>query len=95
MAYCNHGKLSSTFADAAALDDMLDDDVQALMERFVYASAEERMRDGLCTCPPFLKRSYQLGKLRMQKLSERKRSKDVVQASLNAKFTFAPKGVRR
>ena len=88
LPFCNHGPLSSTFVSAMALDDMPDDEVQALMERFVQASKEERARDGLCTCPPFLKRAYQLAKLRMQKLNERKRSKEVVQASLQVKFVF-------
>ena len=81
-------KLSPTFANAAALDVMQDDDVQALMERFVHATMEERVRDGLCSCPPFLKRSYQLAKLRMQRLNESKRSKEAVQAALEANFVF-------
>ena len=88
LAFCNHGPRSSTFASAAALDDIPDDEVQALMHRFVSASKEQRARDGLCTCPPFLKRGYQLAKLRMQKLNERKRSKDVVQAALHVTFVF-------
>jgi hypothetical protein len=88
LAYCNHGPCSFTFGNALELDEMPDDEVRVLMERFVQATKQERMRDGLCTCPPFLKRSYQLAKLRMQKLIDRKRSKAVVEGSLTAKFVF-------
>jgi hypothetical protein len=72
LAYCNHGPQGPTFADAANLDTRADHEVEAMLRHFVEATPEVRLADGLCLCPPFLCRAWQLGQARKARAEQRR-----------------------
>ena len=74
LAYCNHGPDSQTFNNCNDLDAMPDEDVEELVNRFVTMSEDDRQEAGMCTCPPFLRRAFELGKARQARKEKRKRS---------------------
>ena len=71
LAYCNHGPCGPSFVDASDLDRKADHEVEAMLKHFVEASPELRLADGLCQCPPFLRRAWQLGQARKARAEHR------------------------
>ncbi len=71
LAYCNHGPCGPTFVDVSDLDGKADLEVEAMLKHFVEASPELRLADGLCQCPPFLRRAWQLGQARTARAEHR------------------------
>ena len=92
LAYCNHGPCSKTFAHVHALDAMIDEDVDTLMQRFVQAGPEERAQEGFCNCPPFIRRAWELGKIRIEREEQRKRPVECVLSSLEVMAAATPTG---
>ena len=84
LAYCNHGPRSKTFASVVELDAMEDECVGSLLDRFVNTPKEQRLELGFCSCPPFLRRAWLLGKARAKREDARKRPRDTVLSSLTS-----------
>ena len=88
LAYCNHGPDSRTFKTCQDLDAMSDEAVDELLIRFVTMSEDDRRKDGMCTCPPFLRRAFELGKARQAREEKRKRSIKSVLSALQQKVQY-------
>ena len=88
LAYCNHGPDSRTFATCQDLDAMSDEAVDELLTRFVTMSEEDRQEAGMCTCPPFLRRAFELGKARQAREEKRKRSTKSMLSTLRQKVHY-------
>ena len=66
--------------------------LEALVERFVNTPQSERLQCRLASCPPHVRKNWQLGMARRQREEARKLSKDTVLASMpSIKFVFEDK----
>ena len=84
MAYCNHGPCcaQSTFSNLACLEAMSSDELEALMDSFVFMSDNDRKTKNMSACPPHLRRNYELGQARRRRAEGRKLSRPQVNAAL-------------
>ncbi len=84
LAFCNHGRscTTTTFRDFAQLESFPPEKLENFMETFVLASSEERLERRLGPCPPHIRKNWQLGMARRERMEERKHTHEKVAASL-------------
>ena len=90
LGYCNHGHgCPTTFKDYDELMSFTEDRVEELAERFINTKDAARLASKFATCPPHVRRDWQLGMARKQRAKERQHSPETVIKSLSqVKFVF-------
>ena len=84
VAFCNHGPscTGTTFTDLAVLEGMSSKALEKLMHDFIHLNDSARKQRGIISCPPHVKRAYTLGRVRRDRIEQRRAGKKQVTASL-------------
>ena len=90
LAHCNHGDVcKNTFTDADQLETFSFEQVHALTEFFVMASAQDRLEQRLAPCPPHVRKAWHLGMAKRARAEQRKLSCAQVTSSMQqVKYVF-------